>query len=238
MKKPQTMEAQKAVFRRDQEGYPVAARLNRYLKLATAYKDKANESEALTIKLLENYIGLCRAALEQSDIDHFAQSFEWVIRYAVELNLPQRDKIKQRNRGAKGGKAGKGKRGYFATMLTDICNEISSTKNKDVLQYWRRYDDRDGYMFAPEDSAWEVYELWADWRGSTAPGWNSKDMRHSSADGSHSDRLLAPSRKDNEFEYYYLDKSRGLDEAKETPASLEHIRSALYKIRKRNKETQ
>lgn len=88
----QTIEEQQGVLKRYEQEYPAAARLNRYFDLAQALKTTATESEAGVIKLLETYIQLSKQALDKNDIDHFAQSFENVIRYAVELNLPAHDK--------------------------------------------------------------------------------------------------------------------------------------------------
>lgn len=196
-----------------QKGYPVAARLSRYVQLADAIE--ANDDNSLSIKLLKNYVGRCNDALETDDIDLFAQSFEYVIRYAVELNLPQYDAVKQRERGRKGGKAGKGKHSYFANMLMEICDQIGSTKNSHVLQAWRRLNNRHDCDYMDENSVWYTYELWG-------------KQLFSRDNFSPDEEYFTMWMPDNKFEYYYLDEIANC----EKQATLGQIRTALARIRK------
>jgi len=85
-------------FKRYQQGYSAAARLEYYFEAAQSRKETATESEAAVILMLERNIQTAEQAIAKSDIDRFAQAFERTIRRTVELNLPQYDETQRRVR--------------------------------------------------------------------------------------------------------------------------------------------
>ena len=66
---------------------------------------------------------------------------------------------------SKGGRGNKGKPGFFAGLLSGICDKIDSVENVEVFKHWQRFDNQEDAESEPKPRVWAVnlgtgYEYW------------------------------------------------------------------------------
>ena len=216
----------RALFERYMQQYPAQARVQHYLDVAEKRLESEKDSQVqVSLRWLVTYATSALQALKLTDLDAFAQAFERVMRLTVELNIPALEKATRSSMGSKGGKVSKRPKGALRRILEDICTEIESTSNKDVMRYWQKYSISFEADNAPEGTCWFKHSLRAvPTRDCSLPDMYEEVSRQL-------DETVSPlldELADGDYKYRYFDD----DEAEDPTTDADAIRKTMYRIRK------
>jgi hypothetical protein len=190
--------------------YTAPRRVQKYRDAALTRLEGETDGDAIdALKWLITWADDAAVALQADDTDRFAQSFERVLRQAIDLGLPAVEKAHRREWASKAGKASRRPYGPLRKLLVKVCKEIGSTDNRAVFGYWKKFASPSATAFAPEGTCSREHEMYA-----APPSYHDPDAPFSDT---------VP---DNEYQFGY---DYGL-EAHE--ATAQQIRNTLHQIRK------